>query len=77
MFIVTRIVSVIVLSFVVRYFISILVKQSSRWGRENWLLCLVFLPVVLMVVWLFLTVPWVCLLLVTVVFPDQTHLLFF
>ena len=33
-------------------------------------LCLV------MVVWLFLTVPWVCLRFVIVVFPDHTHLLF-
>ena len=28
------------------------------------------------VVWLFLTVPWVCLQFVIVVFPDHTHLLF-
>ena len=27
-------------------------------------------------VWLFLTVPWVCLQCVSVVFPDHTHLLF-
>ena len=27
----------------------------------------------LMVVWLFLGVPWACLLLVIVVFPDHTH----
>ena len=33
-------------------------------------LCLV------VVVWLFFTVPWVCLHLVIVVFPDHTHLLF-
>ena len=26
--------------------------------------------------WLFLTVPWGCLLFVIVVFPDHTHLLF-
>ena len=26
--------------------------------------------------WLFLAVPWVCLQLVIVVFPDHTHLLF-
>ena len=26
------------------YFMSILVLQSSRWGRESWLLCLVYLP---------------------------------
>ena len=30
--------------FVVRYFVSILVLQSSWWGRERWLLCLVCLP---------------------------------
>ena len=30
-----------------------------------------------MVVWLFLGVPWVCLQFVVVVFPDHTHLLFF
>ena len=33
-------------------------------------LCLV------MVVWLFLAVPWVCLRYVIVAFPDHTHLLF-
>ena len=30
-----------------------------------------------MVEWLFLAVPWGCLRLVIVVFPDHTHLLFF
>ena len=39
--------SVIVLCFVVRYFMSILVLQSSWWGRESWLLCLICLPGVL------------------------------
>ena len=34
-------------------------------------LCLVI------VVWLFLAVPWVCLQFVIVVFHDHTHLLFF
>ena len=29
------------------------------------------------VVWLFLAVPWVCLRFMLVVFPDHTHLLFF
>ena len=29
------------------------------------------------VVWLSLAVPWVCLQFVIVVFPDHTHLLFF
>ena len=28
------------------------------------------------VVWLFLVVPWVCLQFVIMVFPDHTHLLF-
>ena len=36
--------SVVVLCFVVRYFMSILVLQSSWWGRESWLLCLFCLP---------------------------------
>ena len=36
--------SVVVLCFVVRYFMSILVLQSSWWGRESWLLCLICLP---------------------------------
>ena len=39
--------SVIVLCFVVRYFMSILVLQSSWWGRESWLLCLICLTGVL------------------------------
>ena len=30
----------------------------------------------LIVVWLFLAVPWVCLQFVIVVIPDHTHLLF-
>ena len=40
------------------------------------LLCL-FSWCLMVVVWLFLTMPWVCLQLVIVVFPDHTHLLFF
>ena len=31
---------------------------------------------IVIVVWLFLAVPWVCLQFVIVVFPDHTHLLF-
>ena len=38
-------------------------------GLSSW--CLVI------VVWLFLTVPWVCLGFVIVVFSDPTHLLFY
>ena len=36
--------SVIVLCFVVRCFVSVLVLQSSWWGNESWLLCLICLP---------------------------------
>ena len=61
--------SVIVLCFVVRYFVSILALQTSRWGRESWLLCFVLV----IVVWLFLTIPRVYLQFVIVVFPDHTH----
>ena len=35
---------VIVICFVVRYFMSSLVLQSSLWGRESWLLRLICLP---------------------------------
>ena len=34
---------VIVLGFAVHYVMSILVLQSSSWGRESWLLCFVSL----------------------------------
>ena len=46
--------------------------------RESWLLCLICLPAwcLVMVEWLFLAVPWGCLRLVIVIFPDHTHLLF-
>ena len=36
--------SVIVLCFALRYFMSILVLQSSWWGKGDWLLLLVCLP---------------------------------
>ena len=41
---------------------SIVVLQSSRWGRESWLLCFVYLPGAM-----------VCLPFVIVVFPDHVH----
>ena len=44
LFIVTPIVGVCNCSiFVVRYLMTILVLQSSWWGRESWLLCLICL----------------------------------
>ena len=63
--------------FVMQNVLSVLVLQSSWWGRESWLLYFNCLPdVALSVLWLFLTVPWVGLQCVIVVFPDHTHLLF-
>ena len=61
---------VCVLCFVLRYFMSILVDGEERVGcfalsLSSW--CLVI------GVWLFLAVPWVCLQFVIVVFPDHTH----
>ena len=41
----------------------------------TWLNLSSWCPVI--VVWLFLVVPWVCLQFVIVVFPDHAHLLFF
>ena len=45
--------------------------------RELVALLSLFSWCLVMVVWLFLAVPSVCLLFVIVVFPDHTHLLFF
>ena len=63
--------------FVVRYFVSILVLQSSQWRKRELVavLCLSSLCLVI-VVWVFLTMPWVCLQFVIVLFPDHTRLLF-
>ena len=68
----------IVVCFVVRYinvhssFVIILLGKRelvvALLGLSPWYL--------MMVVWLFVTVPWVCLPFVIVVFPDHTHLLF-
>ena len=69
--------AVTVLCFVVQYFyvhsrfaIILMGKRElvALFSLSSW--CLVI------VVWLFLAVPWVCLKFVIVVFPDQTHLLF-
>ena len=66
--------SVVVLCFVVRYFMSVLVLQSSLWGRAG---CFALSSWCLVVVgWLFFAVPWGCLRFVIMVFPDYTHLQF-
>ena len=58
--------------FFVCYFVSILVLQSSRWGRESWLPCFVFLVSRDSCVALPHDAT-VCLQFVIVVFPDHTH----
>ena len=61
------------------YIVSFLVLQSSV-ERKRKLVSLLLLSyaclVIVYVLWLFHTVPWVCLQFVIVVFADQTHLLF-
>ena len=56
---------------------SLLVLQSSWWGRERVALLSLSSWCLVIVVWLFLAVLWVYLQFVIVVFPDHTHLLFF
>ena len=60
----------------VRYFMSNLVLQSSWWGRESWLLCLICLPGVS---WWLSGSSWRCHRVVCSLWlwnPDHTHLLF-
>ena len=67
------------LCFVMDYFVTFLVLQSSWRGRDSWLLAFIVLQslVTVNVLWIFLTVPLVYLqCLIAVVFPDHTHLLF-
>ena len=68
--------SVVVLCFVMRCFVSILVLQSSWWGRGVVALLDLSSWCLMMVERLFLALPWGCLQFVIVVFPDHTHLLF-
>ena len=56
------------------YFMSILVLQSSLMGKRELVALLSLSSWCLVIdVWLFLPVPWVCLQFVIVVFPDHTH----
>ena len=59
-----------------RYFVSILVLQSSRWDRELAALLCLSSWCLMIVDELFLMMPQVCLQFVIVVFPDHTRLLF-
>ena len=69
--------SVIVLCFVVRYFVSIVVFAILLMGKRE-LVALLSLSswCLVIVVWLFLVVPSLCLHFVSMVFPDCTHFLF-
>ena len=61
-----------VLCFVVRYFMSILVLQSILMGKEKMVALLSLSSwCLVIVVWLFLAVPWICLQFV--VYPDHTY----
>ena len=66
-----------VLCFVVRYFMSFLGVAIILMGKRE---LVAYLSVsswcLVIVVWLFLEVPWGCLQFVIVVFPNHTHLLF-
>ena len=59
--------------FVLRYFLSILVLPSSGWRRDLVVLLCLSSCYLVIVVWLFLTMQWVCLQFVIVVFPDHTQ----
>ena len=56
---------------------SIIVLQSSRWGKRELvaLFCMSSWCLVI-VVWLFLMMPRVCVQFVIVVFPDHTHIFY-
>ena len=62
------------------YFVSILYSFSIILKSKRILVALILLPyiciVTIHVLWLFLTVPWVDLQCVIVVFPDHTYLHF-
>ena len=66
----------IVVCFVARYFMSILVLQSYGWGIEMVALLGSSSCCLMIVVWLFLAVQWVCLRFLIVVFSDHNQLLF-
>ena len=71
--------SVIVLCFVVLYFVSILYSFAIILMGKRELIALLSLSswCLVIVVWLFLLMPQVCLQFMIVVFPDHTHILLF
>ena len=71
--------SVIVLYFVLRYFVSIMGGNHLDGEERREVVDLFYLSswCLVMVLWLVLAMPRVCLQFVIVVFPDHTHLIFF
>ena len=63
--------SVILLCFVMRYFFAVIFMGK----RELVALLRLSYWCLVIVVWPFLALPWVCLLFVIVVFPDHTNFL--
>ena len=63
--------------FVVRYFVSFLVLQSSRWERESWLLYFYCFLDAMWLLLFFASSSWYCGLVCSVIvaFPGHTHLL--
>ena len=52
-------------------------KKKREIGKRDLVALLsLFSSCLVIAVWLFLTVPWVCLKFVIVIFPDHTRLLF-
>ena len=68
--------SAIVLCFVVRFYVHTSIAIILMGKRELVALLNLSSWCLIMVEWLFLGVPWGCLVFVIVVFPDHTHLLF-
>ena len=64
------------LCFVIHSSFAIILKRKRKLVAVLLLSCILCI-VTINVMWLFLTVPWVGLQCVTVVFPDHTHLLFY
>ena len=75
LFIVTPIVGVCNCSFFCRTLLYVPSSFAIILMGKRELVALLSLPSLCLVlsVWLFLAVPWVCLQFVIVVFPDQTH----
>ena len=77
----TLFVGVLCLSFFVMHYFCVHLNFAIILKRKRKLVALLLLSykcvVAILVLWLFLMVPWVGVQCVIVVFPDQTHLFFY